>query len=354
MPEPVRISEEYMKHSISVRSGRAQNRSGIAAVVTITSEAGTPVSQFTEFVDSVHQLQGSTHWSTDDQVCATQVAERALHRARGALLTGRLEECHGRDFLFDPDSENAIRSDEYLRRVLYRTFKRAFDINPWHSGYVHFDEIGVALIEDVSVQRVATLLARLEHSGHIESGIFGIEPGARPYRITASGLDEADRVQFPERAPWNLVEENLANVDSFLGQHAPELVQQLRRQAARVAAAQSLSEHEVGEVAQACEQVLWDFFDIPALWTGISENRPPKDKVRDRLRILLSKKVPSNTEAEFLEGLNEYIVGWFGPLEQFVHKHRHLPGKSERSQARRCVLYTYLFLADTVEILALR
>ncbi|HEU4759278.1 MAG TPA: hypothetical protein VFT91_04775, partial [Dehalococcoidia bacterium] len=293
----------------------------------------------------------SHDWPDDDVEAVERVMEKALHRARGAILLDRVQELAGVTFNIQVADNFADRSEVYLRGVVLNAFKRVCKQEPWQQGRIDFDDIGIALMEDVRPEEVDYILARLQGDGLVEMAGVRQEPGYRFYKPTPAGLAEADRLAIPERAPGLLLEEIIAGVESTLTTHKPELAESLRRQSLRVAEAREMDEHEVGEVAQACEQIIWDFLDLDVFWEGVSEGRPPRNNTRDRVRLLLRATAPSETERDLIQALEQYIVGWFGQLEQFVHRHRHLPGQSERAHAKRMVVYTYMFLGDLIEVL---
>lgn len=295
----------------------------------------------------------SRDWPDDNVQAVQQVMDRALHRARGAILLDRVEGLAGATFTI-PGSENfAQRSEEFLRGLVLNAFKRAFEHDSSQGGRIDFDDVGVALMEDVDPKRMEYILARLQGDGLIAMAGVRQEAGHRYYKPTPAGLTEADRLSQPGDATGLLVEETVATVERILNKYRPEVTESLRRQAVRVAEAREMDEHEVGEVAHACEQIIWDALDLDAFWEGIADARPAREKTRDRLRLILKARVPSGTEQELLEGLEQYVVGWFGPLEQFIHKHRKLPKESDRAHGRRIVVYTYMLLGDLMELCGL-
>ncbi len=348
------LQAEYLGHEIEVEGFSELRR--LAARVDIwppgSSKTQDDPQIFIEQLSSTLKRR-SPDWPDDDVEAVERVMERGLHRARGAILLGRVQELAGATFTIQGAHNFADRSEQYLRSVVLQGFKRAFEHDSSQGGRIDFDDVGVALMEDVEPKRIENILARLHGDGLIEMAGIRQDHGYRFYKSTPAGLDEADRVAVPARAPGLLLEETVARVESVLSRHKPDLAEALRRQSIRVAEAQELGDHEVGEVAQACEQIIWDFLDLDVLWEGVSEKRPPKNNTRDRVRLLVRSRVPSETERDLIEALELYVAGWFGRLEQFIHQHRHLPGESERGHAKRFVVYTYLLLGDLIEVLGL-
>ncbi len=347
--------EEYLGYRIGIEG--FSELEGICARVDIwtaqqDANRDDPSASFIERLPSLVQRR-SESWDRNDELALPQVMERALHRVRGAILLGRLAEVNEGRFLVSLEVNYAQRSDEYLRSLILNAFKRVFRHDPAQQGVIDFDDIGVALLEDIDPKAIEYILERLQGERLIEVAGLGHKPGARPYQPTPAGLAQADQLSVPERAPGLLLEEIVARVERTLNKLKPEVAESLRRQSVRVAEARELDEHEVGEVAQACEQIIWDFLDLDVLWEGVAEERPPKGNTRDRVRLLVRSKAPSETEQDLVEALEQYVAGWFGRLEQFIHKHRHLPQESERSHAKRFVVYTYLLIGDLIEVLGL-
>jgi len=346
MPPP--IGQEYLGYRIRVHAYRGDN---LFATVYIEHAEGAKI-RFSEHLDWFVKAM-SRGWPDDDEAAANQLMEQAFHRVRGAILLDGLHELNEAHVWVPQEPRYAERSDDYIRRVVLSALRRVLELTPQKHGHVPFDDIGVCLLEDIEPTRLDYILERLDKSALIEYWAYGADPGDRTLRATAQGLAEADKLGEETKAPGLLVEETVATVEAVLNKHKPELVEQLRRQSLRIAESRELSEHEVGEIAQACEQIIWDFLDLDVLWAGVAEERPERQKTRDRLRLILKARAPSDTETSLLEALEQYLVGWFGPLEVFVHKHRHLPGESERRHAKRLVTYTYLLLADLSELLGL-
>jgi len=295
----------------------------------------------------------SSQWPSDDNESIRLLMDRALHRVRGAILLGRVEELAGATFTIPGAEKFAQRSDEYLRALVLGGLKRVFRRDPMHRGRAEIDDIGIGLVENIPAEDVVFILERMAVAGEVKSWVQGHGPGHRFYMPTDEGLREAERIAIPARAPGLLLEETVAAVERSLHKYSPELADALLRQSTRVTEAAEMGEHEVGEVAQACEQVVWDFLDLDVLWEDVDEQRPPRNNTRDRVRLLVRQRSPSETEGDLIEALEQYVAGWFGRLEQFIHQHRHLPGESERPHAKRIVLYTYMMLGDLITLLGL-
>ena len=341
--------EDYLGHHIRADVRRVGDRFGSSALVGITtSDPGQDEIVLSEYLDDL-----TSGWPGDESERGKLLMDRALHRARGAILLDRLVEMNGQQF-FVPDKEQfAERGEEYLRGLILNAFRRVYEHDPDKRGRIDFDDVGVALLEGIDPQRVVYTLRRLEDDECIEGAGIVHEPGARMYKPTAKGLSEADRLSIPERAPGLLVEESVALVESRLNKFAPELVVQLREQAARTYESKEFSDIEVRKIAQACHHILVEFLDLQVLWDNIRGDRPDKELTRERLRAVLKNKVASEKEQDLLAALEQYLVGWVAKFGDFVQKYRHVAPDANRRQAKRIVVYTYLLFADLIELLGL-
>ena len=342
--------EEYLGFGITVEGFKPSDFPGLVARVEIIDEREQPVCAFLEYLDRLIQRRGE--WPDDKDQAAEQLMDRAFHRARGAILLDKLDELNEGKFYVQQSETYARRGRAYISHLVLQALENVIHIAPG-DGREHLDDVGICLLENFDPHEFEYALTRLQRSGLIEPWSIGGKPGSRVFRATALGLAEADKLSSEKHAPGFLLEETIADFERTLGRHNHLLVDKLRGLTVRVAESRELDQHDVGEIAQACELVIQDFLDLDVLWDGIPGDRPAKGRTRDRLRTLLKARAPSETEQEMLDALEEYVVGWFGRLEKFVHKYRHPPDDSERRHAKRCVLYTYLLLADLTELLGL-
>jgi len=349
----LRADEEYLGYRIEIRGiRRAGDFPGPVAIVEAATRDGRGGYRFQELLDGA--LLGSEDWSRDEDTAVRQLTDRALHRVRGAIILDRVHELDGGKFYVQAGGDQPLkRSRDYIQRVVLQALERVIHLVPANDGMETFDDIGVCLVEGLDPAELEYVLKRLERAGMIEYWSIGDQPGSRVFRATDTGLLAADRLILHTNAPGFLLEESIAQLDRTLNRVEPALVDKLTELAARVAEARDLTEHDVGEVAQACEQVIQEFLDLDTHWDGSVSERPEKGRTRDRLRILLKAKVDSDTEAEMMTAFYDYVVAWFGRLETFIHKYRHLPGQANRRHAQRRVTYTYLLLADLSELLAM-
>ncbi len=349
--------EEYVGYRIGIEG--FSRLEGICARVDIWTaqqdpNRDDPSVSFIERLPPAVQRR-SQGWDRKEEVALAQVMERGLHRARGAILLGRVAELDRAEFSVPMQEQFAERSEEYLRGIILQAFKRVYRYNPSQGGRVDYDDIGIALMESLDPHEVEYVLQRLKDDGEIEVSGLGHSPGYRFYKPTAIGLRVADQLSSPELAPGLLVEETVSEIERRLDRHAPDLVRRFGELFLRVVGPGQLTHVDVGEIAQTCDLLLQEFLDLPVVWEGISDQRPARDKTKDRLSVILRARVGSETEEALVTGLGDYLFGWFGPLDKFVNKYRHPldADLSQRLHAKRLVVYTYLLVGDLIELLDL-
>ncbi len=290
-------------------------------------------------------------WPEEDDAALAKLKERAMHRTKGAILLNRVQELCGQRLAVPFEHTPAERSEDYVLGIVLKAFKRGYRLEERLRGRIDFDDVGVALIEDLQLVEVSYALRRLEDSGYIKSWADQHSPGRRPFQLTPAGLQAADIEATPDRALGGLVEETVAAVERVLTVRAPALLERLRTHCGTVLSNEELSELQVREIAQSCHHVIVEFLDLPILWTAIDAERPPKESTRDRLRLLFRER--SKTDEETLEAFENYIVGWMVEFGGFLQKYRHSSPDSDRRQAKRMIVNTYLFIGDLIDILLL-
>lgn len=310
---------------------------------------------FQEVLDPVLQFIGASGWPSDDKSAVEAVIERAHHRARGAILLGRLDEFNNREFRVPEAPNYADRSDDYIRRLVLVALDDIQRVEPSKQGMEMFDDLGVCLFEDIDPRRMEYVLSRLEQDRLTEQWVPHSQPGNRSIRATAAGLRAADKLRELSLGSSLLMEETIASVERVVERYSQAITFRLREISKRVYEAKVLSHSDVGEIAQALDLVVQDFLDMPTLWDGIQGERPSRDQTRDRISLLLKAREGSETEQELVAALGDYLFGWLRSLDKFVNKHRHPTNieQSSRLHAKRLLLYTYLLLADLIEVLPL-
>ena len=118
----------------------------------------------------------------------------------------------------------------------------------------------------------------------------------------------------------------------------------------------SNSHHSGSErIAYDCREVLIDFTD-----TIFNENYLKNDEIKPHRNQTINKldytlraiKIESKTKRKLLETQIEYLLKYFGNLSNFIQKNTHPDGFVVTNEdANRCVIYTYLVIADVLKLL---
>jgi len=149
-----------------------------------------------------------------------------------------------------------------------------------------------------------------------------------------------------------VVEAIVASLDTRLPSLEPDSARKLKELFERVAHASSMNPIDVSEIAQSCHIVVQQALTALLSHLNVPENERPSG-TRDRVRLLVRRApvIPSETERKLIEGLVDYVLGWFGPLGEYVHKYRHPIGfTADKAHASRCLIYTYLLLHDLLDL----
>jgi hypothetical protein len=324
----------------------------MAGVVVFRKGAELQRIKFIEEQDPVYQ---STIGPDNDRAAVDALIERVVHRARGAIALGRVDELRERRFQVLEPPSYVERSDDYIRRrVLIALDNIARASAGGRRLFVGLDDIGICLFENIDPKHMAYVLMRLEREGLIKSFSDQQKPGNQPLEATAAGLREADALRGISSGPGLLMEETIALAESMLDRYSPAIAERLREITKRIYESRELSHADVGEIAQALDLAIQDFVDIDAFWEGVSETRPSRELTRDRLSMIIARG-DSKTEKELIIAHLDYLFAWLGPLDKFVNKHRHPdPAFSNRFHAKRMLLYSYMLMADVIELLGLK
>lgn len=83
---------------------------------------------------------------------------------------------------------------------------------------------------------------------------------------------------------------------------------------------------------------------------------PDRSKTKNKIRAALEARIPKvgKTEAKLFEALAGHIDDYFDKLSPYIQKHVHPPRQAqvESESAKRCLIYTYLLIADVLSLLS--
>ena len=113
--------------------------------------------------------------------------------------------------------------------------------------------------------------------------------------------------------------------------------------------------HRNARIAYDRREILKDFTDaiFKDEYLQNNELKPSRNQTKNKLRYTLRAiKVESETTRKMLETQIEYLSNYFDNLDSFIQKNMH-PDRFEvtKEDAKRCVIYTYLVIADVLTLL---
>ncbi len=116
-----------------------------------------------------------------------------------------------------------------------------------------------------------------------------------------------------------------------------------------------LHPHRNARIAFDCREILKDFTDaiFKEEYLQNDESKPKRNQTKNKLRYTLrALKIESETTRRMLETQIEYLSNYFDNLDSFIQKNAHPDGfVVTKEDAKRCVIYTYLVIADVLNVL---
>jgi hypothetical protein len=113
--------------------------------------------------------------------------------------------------------------------------------------------------------------------------------------------------------------------------------------------------HRNARIAYDCREILKDFTDaiFKDEYLQNNEIKPNRNQTKNKLHYTLRAiTIESETTRKMLETQIEYLSNYFDNLDSFIQKNMH-PDRFEvtKEDANRCVIYTYLVIADILKLL---
>ena len=113
--------------------------------------------------------------------------------------------------------------------------------------------------------------------------------------------------------------------------------------------------HRNARIAYDCREILKDFTDdiFKEEYLQNDESTPSRNQTKNKLRYTLRAiKIESETTRKILETQIDYLNKYFDSLDSFIQKNAH-PDKFKVTEedAKGCVIYTYLVIADVLKLL---
>ena len=252
------------------------------------------------------------------------------------------EEFNAKDYELPEESKISDEEIQYeILNALYKIFKE----NPNSYKSEKFNEgDGFCKILRISKNDFLSNIEYLEQKKLVKA------PAINIMSITAEGIDELKS----KRYKYRIVDPFTSDIQTFVHERFNETNPDIVDSLARIK--QQLIEKEKDfkwqQVAFGCRDIIQDFTD--ALYNPEylpeGESPPKKSETKRKLKFILKHKLNNskNTERELLEGLIEYLYKYFDCINELIQKGVHKD--IEKSDAERCLLYTYLFVADVLRL----
>lgn len=107
------------------------------------------------------------------------------------------------------------------------------------------------------------------------------------------------------------------------------------------------------QIALACRDILQDFTDAiyKDKYLKDGEESPTREQTKNKVRYALREAAEqSSTTQKLIVELSEYLNNYFGVLNDYIQRNIHIQEVTKEA-ANRCVIYTYLFIADILRLL---
>ena len=168
--------------------------------------------------------------------------------------------------------------------------------------------------------------------------------------ITAEGIDELKS----KRYKYRIIDPSTSEIQKFVHERLNETKPDIFNSLVRIK--QQLIEEEKDfkwqQVAFECRDTIQNFTDAlyKPEYLPPGESLPKKSETKRKLKFILKHKLNNskNTERELLESLIEYLYKYFDCINELIQKGVHKD--IEKSDAERCLLYTYLFIGDVLRL----
>ena len=157
-----------------------------------------------------------------------------------------------------------------------------------------------------------------------------------------------------ERYKYRIIDPITSEIQKFVHERLKEINPNIFNSLERIK--QQLIEEEKDfkwqQVAFECRDIIQDFTHslYRPEYLPDGEKAPKKPETKRKLKFILENRLnkSENTERELIEGLIEYLYKYFDCINSLIQKgvHRDI----EKSDAERCLIYTYLFIGDVLSL----
>jgi len=302
-------------------------------------------------------VDGAVSMEHEEQPPEGTVKELTLKRARAIIDLRTFEpgETIERSLYVPPECETEEISDRELRRTLLRVLHTIRREHPQSYRNAGVDQDGLCMELGISEKTYFYNIDYLCEKKLVEKFTKDPRTSSRIF-ITHEGIDAYERGLLVGPVVEELVAETREFVDSKLQGLCPKAAQKLVQTYADMV--EGDTELRWSQVAYACREILKDFTDAicDPQFLGAEIDLPDRSKTKNKIRAALEARIPKvgKTEAKLFESLAGYIDDYFDKLNDYIQKQVH-PGRRtqvESESAKRCLIYTYLLIADVLSMLS--
>jgi hypothetical protein len=242
--------------------------------------------------------------------------------------------------------------DKEIRTKILKMLREEYNNNP-HGVVMKAKLLSELDISEIELERNIKYLS--------DKGLIDVEwflGGTFDAKINSYGIDWLEQsieevTETEGHVLKHIFDETKEFVDVKLGEICPDALEKLN-----FCYKDLLSDshsHRNARIAFDCREILKDFTDaiFKEEFLQNGKIKPKRNQTKNKLHYTLRAiKIKSETTRKMLETQIEYLSNYFDNLDSFIQKNAH-PDKFEvtKEDANRCVIYTYLVIADVLKLL---
>jgi hypothetical protein len=286
-------------------------------------------------------------------------ASAGLHRVYGMIDLRRYEEGKEYEYWITSLAEPHPRAlDQEIRQSLLQALYNIYQAETTSVEYSQIDVDGFCVLLGIDRATYEFNATVLRDQGYLqESPIDQLSIRNGGIFITAAGIDLIEKAEQLAATVDKLFSNTRSLVDSELTQVAPHAAAKLVEVYADLTDAQTSLKWK--QIAFACRDILQDFTEAILLPENIpnGEERPRRDKTKNKLYLVLNAKAEgaalSESLRDFIKAQTDYLLVYFDKFNTLLQRNVHAEQIS-KADADRCVIYTYLLIAEVLSILGRR
>lgn len=204
-----------------------------------------------------------------------------------------------------------------------------------------FNKIGFCKILQITENHLEYNINYLEGKGLIERD--------KDYMyIKQKGIEWLEQGRYKDR----IIDPITSEIQSFVHDKLNEINPDIFDRLLNIKQQLIEKEKDFKDIAFGCRDIIQDFTHslYRPKYLPEGEKAPKKSETKRKLRFVLQNRLNNSekTERELLEGLIEYLYRYFDCINSLIQKGVH--EDIEKSDAERCLIYTYLFIGDVLSL----